>query len=152
MKPGPGVVGGAAGHVADAVLGNTIGFVTKKAQDALLGGLPEEATAGTFQETKKKQKGGKRGLRRLLFWRKAKVEATTEAEEGEEAEVEPEAPPKVLSEEEQAAIEARLEEALEGGFAVKSAKEALTSCLSDDACVIEDELEKQEQLGLIVRK
>ena len=30
MKPGPGVVGGAASHVADAVLGSTVGFVTSR--------------------------------------------------------------------------------------------------------------------------
>lgn len=151
MKPGPGVVGGAAGHVADAVMGHTVGFIAKKAQDVLLGELPEEAVSGSYQETAtKKKKAGKRGLRRLLFWRRG-VPPTDLVEEAD-AELEPLVAPVARSEEEEAALQARLDEVLEGGFAVPSARAALESCLSDDVCEVEDELEKQEQLGLIVRK
>ena len=154
MKPGPGVVGGAAGHVADAVLGHTIGFAAKKAQDLLLGELPEEAVEGSFQTTKsKKAKGGRKGFRRLLFWRRGKeAEAAVEEVEVEVEEVAA-AAPRILSVDEQAALEARLDEVLDGGFAVPSAKAALEACLLDEEeCEVEEALEKAEQLGQIVRK
>jgi len=143
-----GTVLGGTGAVADAVVGNTVGLVARKAQDALLGGLPEEAVDGSYQETATK-KGGKRGLRRLLFWRKAKV-AEPVAEAVEEAVAEAVAPKVELSEEEAEAMQQKLEEVLDGGLAVPSARAALESCLTEDVCDIEEEVEKQTQLGAIV--
>ena len=63
------------------------------------------------------------------------------------------AAPRILSVDEQAALEARLDEVLDGGFAVPSAKAALEACLLDEEeCEVEEALEKAEQLGQIVRK
>ena len=151
LKPGPGVVGGAAGIVADTVLGGTVGLVAKTAQNIVLGDLPEEAKGGSFQEEASKSpgKGKKRGLRRLLFWRRERGAGTAAEEVLQDEE------PAVadLTPERLAEIEAKLEEVLDGGFAVPGAKKALESCLiTDDACDVEEELEKQVQLGQIVYK
>ena len=54
--------------------------------------------------------------------------------------------------EEEAALEARLAEVLDGGFAVPSAREMLKNCLGEEACDVEAEVEKQTQLGQIVHK
>jgi hypothetical protein len=86
MKPGKGIVGGLGGKtigatakVADAVLGNTVGRVAKTAQDALLGGLPTEAT-GSSQSAKGKKR---RLFSRLRFWKKADAPVAAVEEEAE---------------------------------------------------------------------
>ena len=132
--------------------------MTKQAQDLLLGELPDEAVTGSVQEeAPKKARGGKRrGLRRLLRRRKKAAAVKGDAAASDEEQLAPAASAITLEErsvEEEAALDARLAEVLDGGFAVPSAKEVLKKCLSsEEACDLEAELENQTQLGLIVRK
>jgi len=139
VKGGAAKVLGSTGLVADVLVGNTVGLVAKKAQDALLGSMPEEAVQGSFQETRRETKGRKRGLRRVLFWRKAEAEPRAVVAPAAAAAVASE-----RSEEEEAAIAMKLDAVLDGGMQVPAARAALQDCVDDEGC----EAEKEAQLSL----
>jgi hypothetical protein len=164
MKPMPGnVVGltgqvaGAAGHVVDKTLGNTIGTAMRKAQDAMLGGIPEEAVTGSFQVEDGKEKAmeiamansviadtvpkKKRGLlRRLAFWRREAAQAAAVEE------VEPVA----AAADAEDALEDRVREVLAGGLPLPTARAALENCLGEEECDLEAEATRLRAEQLII--
>lgn len=88
MKPAPGNVAGVGStvikgtaHVADAVVGNTVGRVAGLVGSKLLGELPEEARTGSFQDEVAQKKKRKYGILRRIrrFGRGPPVEETTTA-------------------------------------------------------------------------
>lgn len=151
-----GKVAGGAAHVVDKAVGNTVGTALRKAQNAMLGGLPEEAVLGSFQTEEGKEAAmeaslansavgaprKKQGLlRRLAFWRRraSTVDEESAAKEAEAAEMDAAAAA-------DAALAQTLEGVLEdGGMALPTPAEALDACLNDEACDVEEEAKLRAQ-------
>ena len=135
MKPGPGMVGGlgvvagTAGHVVDKTLGYSVGTVMRKAQDALLGELPDEAVAGAAlaEAEEEAPEPKRRFLSRLAFWRRKHA---AEAEPVV-AEVSEDTAPAITMDD--AELEARLAEVLDGGLPLPSARAAATALTAHTA-------------------